>query len=129
MDDIIHTLAKKHGLTEDLCRLNLNYVLDRTVEIMEEPDTIAFRFGALGYVYTSIIFTQRAKNFRHKKKEARAEKYRRLREWVQGRTQTYELRVRFRSIPRIYRKYFRKHNRRKMSNLELQNFQNEYTGK
>jgi hypothetical protein len=124
MDDIVRTLAEKHGMTEEKCRLTLKYIVDRSVEIMEETDTIAFNFHKLGYAYTSIFPIRRAKNFRHHKKEVRAEKYEKLKEWIDSRSQTYNLRVRFRSMPRIYRRYFRI----KKSNLELQDFQNGHTG-
>ena len=122
MSEITTTLAKKYGITEEAAKQNVDYILNRSVEIMEEPDTICFKLGKLGHIYTSIQLTRTAKNRRHKKKEIRTEKYNRLKAWIEGRNQKYNLRQRFRTIPRIYRRYFRL----KKTNLELQTFQNEF---
>ena len=124
MEDIIKELSEKYDINEKDCEKNVKYIINRLLDIMEEPDTIQVSLGDLGYAYVSLPLIDNARGFNHEKSEDRGKKYNRLSEWIKERKQTFNLRRRYYSIPRIYRKYFKKG----MTMEQLQNFQNEYKG-
>ena len=125
-EEIIETLSEKHGLSKEVCKANIDYIINRTLSILEEEETVEFKTCAkLGTLHICAMILKNVKSNRHAKKEQREKKYEYLINLIKKGNLEYRIKKRFGSLPRLYRKFFNMG--KKLT--ELQEYQNDYADK